>query len=418
MNKIDKKIKFGVFGCCVSRDPFNRIFVPNYKEFFEIVLTATRVSMICLMDEPVFIENNLIKILPDNQSNRYKTWTINYDITRRFLKQLIEKDLDYLIIDTYLEVFFGVLCWDDKIISYNSYMTKTEFYKNLKNFTHFKMEDNPKKYFEQWKKGCDLFFKFLNKHCPDLKIILHKARPIDRVLRDDGSIYVDEGYTKHKETIAPFMNQLDDYISDNFDVTIIDFDEENALLDENHHWGKGPVHYTSDFYYDFADNLKKIIISDLYHESNLISSLKKANEKLTKRNEILTKTKGDLFYKEKFTNQKLIEANELNSKLINRNEILTKTKNELLKKQNLNEELEFSEIDLNSNQYLMTKQEINNYNSKIYEKNKELNHIKNKYKQLKMKCESQEKYINTTINSKQSKKHLPNLRTIKKRILK
>lgn len=418
MNNSDIKIKFGVFGCCVSRDPFNRIFVPNYKEFFEIVLTATRVSMICLMDEPVFIDDDLIKILPDNQSNRHKTWTIHYDITRRFLKQLKENDIDYLIIDTYLEVFFGVLCWDGKIISYSSYMNETEFYKNLKNFTHFKMEDNPEEYFKKWKKGCDLFFKFINKYCPDLKIILHKARPIDKVLRDDGSIYIDEGFTNHKEIIAPLMDQLDNYISDNFEVRIIDFDEENTLLDENHHWSKGPVHYTSDFYYNFADNLKKIVISDLYHEKNLISSLKNDNEKLTKRNEVLTKTKNNLFYKEKFTKQKLIEVNEINSKLISRNEILTKTKNELLKNQNSNEQMESSEIDSNNNQYLMSEQEINNYNSKIYEKNKELNHIKNKYRILKMKCESQEKYINTNITKNQSKKHQKTLKSLKKRILK
>ena len=419
MYNSNTKIKFGVFGCCVSRDPFNRVFVPNYKEFFEIVLTATRVSMICLMDEPVFIDENLIKILPDNQSNRYKTWTIQYDITRGFLKQLIEQDLDYLIIDTYLEVFFGVLCWDDKIISYNSFLNETEFYKNLKDPTHFRIQDNPEKYFEQWKKGCDSFFNFLNENCPNLKIILHKARPIDRVLREDGTIYVDEGYSKHKEIIVPFMNQLDDYISNNYDVRIIDFDEENTLLDENHHWGKGPVHYTSDFYYDFADDLKKIVISDFYHENNLISNLKSSNEKLTKRNETLTKTKNHLYYKEKYSNQKLIEIKKINTQLQHRNEVLTKTKNDLLKEnKKLNKEIKTDSQNHNNNQNLISEEEKNNYKTKVYEKNKELNNAKNEYKLLKMKYDSQKEYISNNINKNQSDTYFKKFKSIKKRIVK
>jgi len=294
--KSSKIVKIGVFGCCLSRDAFNSRLIHNYKDFFEINVTGTRISMISLMQNPINIDEEYFKIFPINKSNNYKTSCIINDVKRTFLKSLLEKDIEYLIIDNYLEVVFGIICFDEGIISYSTDLIQTNFFKELQNYKHFRIMDLPDKYFELWSNSCKKFFDFIEKKCPNLKIILNKAKPTDKILKADGSVYIDPAYTKHVQMITPHLNRLDSYIESNYDVKIIEYDDD-YYLDENHMWGKGPEHYTKIYYQDYMDKLKKIIIDDYYDEITQLSSL---NNKLNQINDNLNKQ-----------NQKLLAENKI-----------------------------------------------------------------------------------------------------------
>lgn len=266
INSINGKIiKIAIFGCCVSRDAFTTKMIPNYKDFFKIVTMSTRASMISLMQNPINFDEASLTILPENPSNNFKKNCIVNDMKKTFLNVLIEKDIDYLIIDNYLEVLFGIICFNKGIISYNPDLELTEYYKKLGEFTHLRISDNPNQYFEMWSKNCDLFFNFLKNKCPNLKIILNNAKPFDKFLNEDGSVFIDANYTKHCDEIIPHLNKLNNYIKENYNVKSINY-ENSYYLDENHMWGKGPVHYNKNFYQDFLDKIKKIIIDDYYYE--------------------------------------------------------------------------------------------------------------------------------------------------------
>ena len=49
------KIKIGIWGSCLTRDIFRSIF-NNYKEYFEIISSLERVSLVSLMGDEHSIE--------------------------------------------------------------------------------------------------------------------------------------------------------------------------------------------------------------------------------------------------------------------------------------------------------------------------------------------------------------------------
>ncbi len=283
------KKKIGVLGCCISRDAFNSDFVHNYKEFFKLEISAQRTTIISFMQDPVTINEKLIEIYPDNKPNRAKTHCISYDLNKNFLKELIEKDIDYLIMDNFLEVRMGILYFNDHIITNNTWhLPSTKFYETINDELVFNIYKFPEEYFCIWSRYCDLFFKFLKIYCPNVKVILNKGRYVDKVLKSDKTTYVHPIYTSQSNIINPIIEKLDSYISDNFDVYTIEFDYENIYLDEEHMWGFAPVHYHTNYHYSLIEKLKNFAyIDDLNNEKPKIvgndekekfeKELKKAN---------------------------------------------------------------------------------------------------------------------------------------------
>ena len=253
------KTKIGVLGSCVSRDAFNSNFVPDYKDFFEVIISAQRTSLISIMQEPCLIEETLIEIDPSNLVDRARTNFISYDLNKTFLKELIDKDIDYLIMDNYLEIRMGILYFNNYIITNNDWdLPATQFYKKINDKLILKMTEYPDEYFCIWIKFCDLFFNFLKIHCPDVKVILNKSRQVDKVKKTDGTIYTNSDFTLSANIVNPFLDKLDSYIIDNFDVDVLDFDYENTFADENHLWKIGPVHYSKNYYSSFGSPPKLV----------------------------------------------------------------------------------------------------------------------------------------------------------------
>ena len=208
------KTKIAVLGSCISRDLFNSHFVPNYKDFFDLVFDAQRTTMISLMQDSVVIDNNLLDILPHNPKNNARTKFITEDLNKVFLKNLVEKDIDYLIIDNYFEFLMGILYFDNNTIITNNVwdLPETEFYKNMSDKVNLRIYENFEEYFCIWSKYCDLFFKFLTVYCPDIKVILIEARENNQVMKSDGTIYINPNFTKTMNVANPLLEKLDEYI--------------------------------------------------------------------------------------------------------------------------------------------------------------------------------------------------------------
>ena len=262
------KTKIGVLGSCVTRDAFNSSIVHNYKDFFKIEISAQRTSIISFMQDPIIINEKLIDITPDTKRNRAKTHCISYDLNKNFLKELIEKDIEYLIIDNFLEVRLGILYFETHIMTNNTWhLSKTEFYKTLHDKFVLKMSEFPDEYYLIWTKYVNIFFKFLEIYCPNIKIILNKGRYQDKVLKSNGTKYINTQITTKANIINPLLDKLDSFITDNYNVRTIEFDYENTYLDEEHIWGFAPVHYQKNYYYNLIETMKNFVQEDMLNKN-------------------------------------------------------------------------------------------------------------------------------------------------------
>lgn len=253
------KTKIGVLGCCVSRDSFNSRIVHNYKDFFKVQISAQRTALISIFQDPVIFDEKDIEILPLNFANKATTQFISEDLNKKFIEDLDEKEIDFLVIDTFIDVTMGILFFNNQIISKAWDFEKTNFFNNIPDKLIFNIFKYPQEYFCIWSKYCDLFFKYLEIYHPNIKVVLNKARLVDKILKSDETINVNPEFTKRAELINPYLDKLDNYIEKNFDVFVIKFDYENTYLNENHIWGLQPVHYQDSFYYSFIEELKKIV---------------------------------------------------------------------------------------------------------------------------------------------------------------
>ena len=98
-----------VFGSCASRDNFYSGINPDYKKYFNCSISSQRGSIISLMQEPVPFKNQDIQILPENRVNKAGTQFINQDLTKNFLSEVKKFKPDYILIDNYFEVIFGII---------------------------------------------------------------------------------------------------------------------------------------------------------------------------------------------------------------------------------------------------------------------------------------------------------------------
>ena len=254
------KTKIAILGSCISRDVFNSHFVQNYKDYFELTADAQRTSIISLLQDPLSIDKKLIDIHPDTPKNKARTYFIDCDLKKNFLKKLMENDVDYLIIDNYFEAIFGILYVNNEIITNNFWdLPETEFYKNMPSKLTLKITENFDEFFCIWSKYCDLFFKFLDIYCPDIEVILNQARQTNQVMKSDGTCYIDDNFTRTKNEINPFLEKLDSYIIDNFNIKVIDFDYDNIYCDENHIWGLAAMHFTKNFHETIFEKLICIV---------------------------------------------------------------------------------------------------------------------------------------------------------------
>lgn len=249
-------LKVAVLGSCESRDLFNSIFNPNYKENFSIEFDALRTSIISLMQNPHYINKELLKIYPENIDTNKATSFLVKDFEKTFFKDLSENSIDLLIIDNYFEVHFGVGYFDNILLTNNLWdLTRTEFYKNTQDIKIISMLDNKELFYNLWKKYCDLFFKYMSENFPKTKIILNMARLTGIVEKKNGEKYINKEFYEKALKFNPLISHLDNYIINKYGIDVLEFNFEKYYSMEKHPWGESPNHYTFNYYNDMIKQL-------------------------------------------------------------------------------------------------------------------------------------------------------------------
>ena len=268
------KINIGIVGSSITRDIFCSVF-NNYKELFDVSFSLERISLISLMDNRSGVEFNEedIQIYPLNKENKLRSELLRQDLSKNFLNSIGE-NLDYLIIDEFFEAFFGIIKINDAYITNNFWdYPDTKFYETVNKNNKLTLNENFIEYYVLWRNSCDKFFEYIREQSPNVKIILNKVKLTSKVLKSDGSHYVDEEFQRCAEIYNPLIKLLESYLEKYHDVLIVDC-TENVAINENHMLGKGIIHYVDEFY---VKSYEKIL--DLIDENRLtnVDSSKTSN---------------------------------------------------------------------------------------------------------------------------------------------
>ena len=280
------KTKIGIWGTCVTRDIFRSKF-NDYNEYFEIVSALERISMVSLMGDSIEFDEEDITIYPLDKRNEFDTELLRNDLSKDFLKNM-DEDIEYLIIDEVSDAYFGLIKINNTYITNNFWSyPKTKFYETISENDRLSLNYNFKEYFEVWTDSCDRFFEYIQKNFPNLKIILNKFRASSRVLKSDGSSYVDEDFQEIADFHNPFLEILENYMETNHDVIVIDCTKD-IFANEDHIWGYSPFHLYDTFYNNAFEKILDAINDDQVnnkqfngaHSSKHIDSNSKLNEYL------------------------------------------------------------------------------------------------------------------------------------------
>lgn len=252
-----------VFGSCVTRDNFNSLFNPGYKDRFEVVLSANQSSVIALMSPPVEERFETTRELSD-----YDTWNIVSDLRREFLARVVELQPDYLILDFFGDVHFGVArLADGRYLTDNRWKTHfTDLYarhRDAGDLTRLSYGADADAYFALWTEALDRFATFISRECPQTVVVVHRGYNTGRVLVPGRPRPV--SLREHAKLSAfdvkganAFWARLDDYAIERHGWESIDLRGLEAPSYDEHPWGPFWVHYTPDYYHRFLAEMHKI----------------------------------------------------------------------------------------------------------------------------------------------------------------
>lgn len=244
--------EFSIFGSCASRTIFNSHFNNNYKKYFHINYSVESSSLISLMSKPVHFKESLI-----DADDKYVNRCVTDDITKNFKEFLKEDKLDYLILDTYFDVAYPVIQLNkNQFVTGTNSLTKTTFYKELADYPKIGILNNFDEFCHLYIKYCNNFFKFLEKNCKNLKVILNGARSVYRYC-DNGQVIENSNFKKISY-INYYRDYLEKYILENYDVEFLTFDN-NTLYDPNWLFGVHHTHYEPKYFEEKTEQLKSII---------------------------------------------------------------------------------------------------------------------------------------------------------------
>lgn len=262
------KIKISIVGACITRDNFNSRFNSDYKEWFECISLQNQSSFISLMSEPV-------KISEEDMGENYgkaRRDTIVADFNKKYLKEIIKNKPDYIIIDLYSDVRYGIIKYKGSYITNNpDKVQKTNMYmKNKSLFEQNKLHIlNNKEYKEMFFEAFDRFYKYVKENLPNTKIILNKATYAYYYVDENNVVNLFSNKWSFIDKQIEVWNELNNIIASKYNIEVIDMSSDIYMGDKNHLWKCSPYHYENKFYRDFLNRLVKICLKDMLLDSKI-----------------------------------------------------------------------------------------------------------------------------------------------------
>ncbi|GGH76564.1 hypothetical protein JOD43_003796 [Pullulanibacillus pueri] len=256
------KITFSVIGSCVSRDVFNRKFVPEYKEFYECISTAWQSSIISLMSPKVTLSKDDLELSEEISKHRHNT--LMEDLSKEYLEEIKTNQPDYIIIDFYADMRYGVVQIGDRYLTNNpNGFRKTKFFREKKFDNSYRFRKNLNIYRELWEKAFDDLYNYVQEHLPKTKLILNCFRYANSYVNENGELVMfDQERYNYLDADTKLYNELYTYILDKYKLRKIDLRENEYYADGNYAFGLAPWHYERKYHKDYFHTLNQICLRD------------------------------------------------------------------------------------------------------------------------------------------------------------
>ncbi|MFP7170700.1 DUF6270 domain-containing protein [Terribacillus sp. 7520-G] len=246
-------VKIACYGSCITRDNFNSKLNKNYKERYECVATSLHTSIISLVSPQVPFDEAKLDHVDIKSADRNKRIVME-ELNRTFLDDLKESQPDYLIMDFFPDIYFGVVFSQDRIFTNNDwYITRTSFYREMQEKFILDIGDNSTEYLSVWLPSIHKFMEFVKEHVPNCEVIINKGRFSNRLMRDDGNISYLTPFDGYNEV----WNVLDNFVVSKYDLKYIELDHSEYYISSKPTlgWDIFQLHYQDDYYHDFLKQL-------------------------------------------------------------------------------------------------------------------------------------------------------------------
>lgn len=241
--------KVAVVGACVTRDCFNRSFVPFYRDNFECVSTVWQSSFISLVSTPTRLADPELA----GRLNEKQLVYLKEDIEKTHVRKLVGQKPDYIILDLYSDTHYGTCTINDTAVTCNpNSLMKTNFYKlNKEALTSSSLLNCP----EQFPKVKEALYRFIEnmRHAlPGASVVLHLFEFTDAYINKKGeSVRFEGAKYAYIEKANALLNRLYDEILAEMDVMTVDMRGRYYLGDEGYPFGLEPYHFERQYQLDF-----------------------------------------------------------------------------------------------------------------------------------------------------------------------
>jgi hypothetical protein len=261
-------VRVAVLGSCITRDNFNSRFNPDYKRAFECVLMQNQSSIVSLMSDSPGVPEEQIAV-----GTEYDRWNVRTDLSKQFLEEVAELAPDYLVLDFFGDVHFGVLdLGDGRYITNNRWkLWPTPYYRRLQESgppRWLRLDRDTDEYLRLWRDAFDRLVEHLRRVLPDTVVIVHRGHNTDLLTLPDADTPVSlSGSGRLMALDVPLLNrlwsELDDYAVSSTGFEQIDLTGGQYPTSAEHPWGPFYVHYSMDYYPQFLAALSTIHLRHL-----------------------------------------------------------------------------------------------------------------------------------------------------------
>ncbi|MDQ0507492.1 DUF6270 domain-containing protein [Xanthobacter agilis] len=246
----------GIFGSCVSRDPFSLEAASD----FTVGPYVARVSSIGLFDDPLDFDPEWYAHL-----SRFERRCVELDLSKTAVGYLDSAPLDALVLD-FIDERFDLLTVEGTRLS-NAHVGSGGFAAHYRE-TSAILPRAGKDATDAWKQGISRYLAHLAQRFPSRPVILHEAYWASHFRDQDGSCVP---YSATYIRLGVLHNSiLDEYyrhvkrtaIELGLNLHTIRVRRRYVVGDANHQHSQEPFHYCGEYYVEFLEQLKAILRGD------------------------------------------------------------------------------------------------------------------------------------------------------------
>lgn len=251
-----------IVGSCCTRDAFNSLFVPDYKEHFVLCYQAFQQPLASLMEPPISIPL-AANSFAEGQEHGYHAWMVlRPDIDKRALQMLAFHQPDIIVFDFYADTINGIRTLNESVIGGNKIFTKTELLPDFASGEVFLPIYDIPLYAKLFRAAARRFATFQQTFLPNTQLVVNQARLRNRYV--DSTTGNPARHGNHTDAWLVLHNRiwrkLDSIFMEETGAAAIA--HSKLTLNPRYRFGgPGYVHYTDDAYRHLSSELRQIASS-------------------------------------------------------------------------------------------------------------------------------------------------------------